>query len=40
MREGTFDIFNRIYDQIEQIFNTVVKFMQNPDPDQNYGWYK
>ena len=30
-REGSFDIFIKFYDQIEQIFNNAVHFMWNPN---------
>ena len=31
-RKGSFNIFIKLYDQIEQIFNTTGKFMRNPNP--------
>ena len=37
-REGSRDIFIKLYNQIEQIFNTTVKFMWNPNPDGD-RWY-
>ena len=34
--EGSFDNFITFYDQMEQTFNTSVKFMYNPNPDGCY----
>ena len=38
-REESFDSFIKLYDQIEQIFNTAVKFMWKPNSDGNYLCY-
>ena len=37
-REGSFDIFIKLYDETEQIFNIAVKFLWNPNPGGNHRW--
>ena len=37
--KGSFDIFIKLYDQIEQILNTAVKFIWNLNLGGNYRWY-
>ena len=36
---ASFDISVKLYDRIDQIFNTAMKFMWNPNPEGNYRWY-